>query len=189
MSDEGNVRRLSPSREAAEKRRHRLFDEMWEEWADAARETAVNCFAFHDCYADSDLERLFLIPLMFMRPRWVDGGYGGPLDVQSQMKIWPQFQCGPYRIDFAIFIGPFGIEEKRFQVAVECDGHYFHDRTKEQATRDKSRDRYLTAQGWRVVRFTESEILADPRGCADQVSELIERLLGYHDVRDEGETS
>ena len=81
--------------------------------------------------------------------------------------IVPQFKIGPYRVDFAVrYIS--GLEGAAGLV-VECDGHAFHEKTKEQAARDKSRDRFLAAAGYRVMRFTGSEIWADPISCAEQV--------------------
>lgn len=65
------------------------------------------------------------------------------------------------RLDFAI-VEP---EEDRFRVAIELDGHDFHERTREQAESDKSRDRLLQAKGWRVLRFTGSEIVRDVGSC------------------------
>lgn len=47
-------------------------------------------------------------------------------------------------------------------IAVELDGHAFHERTKEQAARDKKRDRALLSKGWTVVRYTGSEVVKDP---------------------------
>ena len=76
-----------------------------------------------------------------------------------------------YRLDFLIMVardlesGPFG------DIAVECDGHDFHERTKEQAKRDRKRDRDLQAMGLRVLRFTGSEIFRDAAGCAESVWE------------------
>jgi hypothetical protein len=65
------------------------------------------------------------------------------------------------------------------KVVVECDGHEFHERTKEQARADKSRDRELTAMGYTVLHFTGSEIHADPWKCAREVYRV---LIGYeHD--------
>jgi very-short-patch-repair endonuclease len=52
------------------------------------------------------------------------------------------------------------------ETVVECDGHDFHERTKEQAASDKARDRALQALGMRVLRFTGSEIWSDPLVCA-----------------------
>ena len=54
-------------------------------------------------------------------------------------------------------------------VIAECDGHDFHERTKEQAARDRSRDRRASLSGFVVLRFTGSELWKDPLGCAEQV--------------------
>lgn len=54
------------------------------------------------------------------------------------------------------------------EVIVECDGHEFHERTKHQAQRDRSRDRELQRSGYRVFRFTGSELFKDPFACAKE---------------------
>jgi very-short-patch-repair endonuclease len=69
-----------------------------------------------------------------------------------------------YRVDFAF---------EAQKLIVECDGHDFHERTKEQATRDKRRDRDLLKLGWRTIRFTGSEIFKDPDACAKEVAEML----------------
>ena len=51
------------------------------------------------------------------------------------------------------------------KIGVECDGHDFHEKTKEQAARDKKRDRDLQALGYRVLRFSGSEIYRDVNAC------------------------
>jgi len=73
---------------------------------------------------------------------------------------------GPYRVDFLVFAlgDPHG-------VIVECDGHDFHERTREQSEHDKKRDRFLTSEGYRVLRFTGREIWRDPLACAGEVAE------------------
>jgi len=58
------------------------------------------------------------------------------------------------------------------KVAIELDGHDFHERTKTQAQRDKSRDRALTKLGWKVLRFTGSEVFAEPQRVAEELHEL-----------------
>jgi len=55
------------------------------------------------------------------------------------------------------------------RMIVECDGHDFHERTKEQAARDRERDRSAQLAGIEIYRFTGSELWRDPLGCADQV--------------------
>lgn len=85
--------------------------------------------------------------------------------------IVPQLQIGSYRVDFGVV----WYREKGglITVAVECDGHAFHERTKEQAARDKSRDRALLTMGWPVMRFTGSEIFADADNCANSIADTI----------------
>ena len=83
----------------------------------------------------------------------------------------PQVQCGSYRVDF-LFIG-YCFEEALAIVAVECDGHDFHEKNKEQAARDKSRDRDLALMGIQVMRFTGSEIHRDAVRCVKQVFEFL----------------
>jgi very-short-patch-repair endonuclease len=74
-----------------------------------------------------------------------------------------------YHVDFAL-VG------RRFKIAIELDGHDFHERTKEQARRDKSRDRALQAIGWHVLRFTGSEVYRNATACVYEVENLARKL-------------
>lgn len=83
---------------------------------------------------------------------------------------WFAFQehtVGPYRVDFALVNHTGGL------VCVECDGHDYHERTKDQAAYDRRRDRYFQSLGWRVMRFTGSEIHRDAAGCVDELRNLL----------------
>lgn len=84
--------------------------------------------------------------------------------------IYPQAKIGTYRVDLAIWDAtlPFELKNPRVMI-VECDGHAFHEKTKEQARKDKQRDRFLQSKGYKVLRFAGSEIWADPRECANEV--------------------
>jgi very-short-patch-repair endonuclease len=101
-------------------------------------------------------------------------------------QIRPQHRVGQYRLDFRVRCARVdyrGRDHWRWMnIAVECDGHDFHERTKEQARRDRARDRFLTAEGYRVLRFTGSEIVKDPWECARQVFELADRFF-YDELR------
>lgn len=70
------------------------------------------------------------------------------------------------RIDFVLTpyngLGP-------WKLAIEADGHEFHERTKQQAAADRERDRRLVRCGYTIIRFTGSEIHADPCGCAHEI--------------------
>jgi|GEM_PF-6981979 len=85
---------------------------------------------------------------------------------EDGLAVFPQHCIGRYRVDFGI--GPRGVPERVF-MAVECDGHDFHERTKEQASHDRSRDRALLALGIPTMRFTGSEIWNKGYECADEV--------------------
>lgn len=90
-----------------------------------------------------------------------------------------------YRLDFAIIHNQDYVPEKdRCLIAIECDGHNYHERTKEQAKHDKQRDRALQLAGWHVLRFTGSEIVTDPIKCVTEISELFWELTGSS-VREE----
>lgn len=46
------------------------------------------------------------------------------------------------------------------QMIVECDSHDFYERTKEQASKDKERDRALQSVSFLVFRFSGADIMA-----------------------------
>lgn len=94
----------------------------------------------------------------------------GPLDPDA-MFLGPQVVIGDYRVDFLLRDG---FKDER-GIVVECDGHDFHERTKEQAIRDRSRDRWLTLQGYTVLRFTGAEVWRDAQTCAVQIIEAAEK--------------
>lgn len=89
----------------------------------------------------------------------------------SDVMICPQYNINNYRVDFAIFV--MGFDKGIARLVIECDGHDFHEKTKEQAAKDKKRDRDLMLDGWRVFRFTGSEIFHDARECAETIDDFI----------------
>jgi very-short-patch-repair endonuclease len=81
-------------------------------------------------------------------------------------NLRPQVWVDQYRVDFAV-------PEKK--VAIELDGHEWHN-TREQRTYDAKRDRYLLLHGWRIIRFTGSEIHKDVMECVREAKDLINKL-------------
>ena len=73
------------------------------------------------------------------------------------MVIVPQQPISCYRVDLAI-------HARKMRLVIEVDGHEWHEKTKEQAARDKRRDRDLQQEGWNVFHFTGSEVWCDPFG-------------------------
>lgn len=91
-----------------------------------------------------------------------------------------QVYIGDYRVDFLCMMEMWDSTKERMSVqwlAVECDGHEFHEKTKAQAARDKSRDRALLLRGIPCMRFTGSEIWKDPYACVYQVDRFFHDAL------------
>jgi tetratricopeptide (TPR) repeat protein len=80
--------------------------------------------------------------------------------IGHSQELWPQYPASGYFIDFAI------VDKK---IAIEIDGHDYH-KTIEQRTHDSKRDRDLDLDGWRILRFTGSEIRRDAEGCAKRAT-------------------
>lgn len=92
----------------------------------------------------------------------------------TMLLVQPQAQLPGWRVDFLIYAWDYGRATGRAQwrrLIVECDGHDFHERTKKQAARDRSRDRAAQLSGATILRFTGSEIFADPLACARQITD------------------
>lgn len=89
------------------------------------------------------------------------------------LVISPQTQIGPYRVDFLLARAQkFRDFENVIFRAIECDGHDYHERTKEQAAKDKARDRYLLRCGVTTMRFTGSEIYNNALSCGFEAIEV-----------------
>jgi very-short-patch-repair endonuclease len=92
------------------------------------------------------------------------------ISVVEDFEICPQHHIptrdGVFRVDFLVKGNVGGTP---VTLVVECDGHAYHDKTKEQAAHDRQRERSLRVAGYQVARFTASEISADPEDCALEV--------------------
>ncbi len=121
---------------------------------------------YRPCECESPLERIFLVWSM----AYAQQGCTDCFRVRPQHEV---MACGnTYRLDFVAFVDE-GIEKGWLQtkVAIELDGHGFHERTKEQVRTRDQRDRDLQREGWIVLHFSFSEFTANPLGCVEQASE------------------
>jgi very-short-patch-repair endonuclease len=131
---------------------------------------------------DSPIERLFFTA-MLARTKYIASEYNGlrftrdPAklvglldDEQSRNSIVMGLQqkLGEWWVDYLVHAFDWRTRSWR-QLIVECDGHDFHERTKEQARKDRSRDRGGQLAGIPVFRFTGSELWRDALACAEQV--------------------
>lgn len=112
---------------------------------------AVESLADDERQFDSPIEAMFWRQYVDMRPAFPE-------------ELVPQFEVfgGRYRLDFAL---------PGRKVAIELDGYEFHS-TREQFTNDRKRQRELELDGWRVVRFSGSEVNADAAGCVRQAAQF-----------------
>lgn len=94
------------------------------------------------------------------------------LYLETQVEI----NCGDkkYYADFCFDTDTLDIDViKPYKLVVECDGHEFHEKTKEQVARDNERDMNLKMNGYDVIHFSGSQIFNDPLKCAFEVIRLI----------------
>lgn len=151
-----------------------IADEAWED----ARYAFSHQARFILQKAQSPIERLLALNCLnacfgygnvLFQPTFPGGPFEGEVFAACQVKI------GRYVADIAFEL--WGKKEAAYLV-VECDGHDFHERTKEQAEHDRKRDRWMNANGIDVMRFTGREIVRDPRAC---VAEIESRLTAIYE--------
>lgn len=74
---------------------------------------------------------------------------------------------------------------ENIKIIIECDGHEFHQKTKEQVARDNEREYNLKMQGYDVIRFSGSQIYNDPLGCAEKAYKYIANRIMQQITRSE----
>lgn len=107
--------------------------------------------------------------------RFRHGDFEHCIDLQLQQYDWDG--DGPSDHPYARIDAVLYTKGSTARIAVEIDGHEFHERTKEQAARDKFRDRKLVRDGFRVVRFTGSEVFANVGSCWTELLGIAEDLF------------
>lgn len=70
------------------------------------------------------------------------------------------------------------------KLVVECDGHAFHEKTKEQVKSNNERDYVLKSSGYEVLHFSGSQIFNNPFKCACDVIDFIINKTGGLEVVD-----
>lgn len=143
-----------------------LPNSLIEEWT---RRCAAEATQMHDVFArfcESPIEVIFATAFFLSARGHGDVSLSPPSwDGSPLFSMQVQAPVLNYRADFLICENSAGSK----QIVVECDGHDFHERTKEQAERDRRRDREMQSAGFTVFRFTGREIYRDAFKCADEV--------------------
>lgn len=68
------------------------------------------------------------------------------------------------------------------RLIIECDGHEFHEKTKEQVIQRNERDLALKMAGYDILHFSGSEIYRNPYECAIQTIEYALLKIGNYEV-------
>lgn len=99
----------------------------------------------------------------------------------TMFRLRPQLEVetidGRFRLDFALQLADQQLTPRRLEavglrwprIAIEVDGHAFHEKTLEQATYRNRRDRALQQEGWKVFHYSFDELTSHPRECIEQV--------------------
>jgi very-short-patch-repair endonuclease len=66
------------------------------------------------------------------------------------------------------YVLDFAIPEKK--IDIECDGEHFH---KEGNSRDRKRNWVLRNRGWKILRFTGTQIKEDINSCITKIKQEI----------------
>lgn len=72
-------------------------------------------------------------------------------------SVQMEFEFKNYKADIILFYKP-----TELKVVIECDGHDFHEKTKQQVIKDKRRDREFQTAGFKVFRYSGSELVNTP---------------------------
>lgn len=130
----------------------------------------LNCESPVEQLLAIELERINIIDTIFYNP-FVD-----VVAVDPQKDI----ECNgkTYRVDFFIPVvyknqGAGKNENEYKMFVVECDGHEFHQKTKEQVERDNQRMRDLQMAGYEIIRFSGTELWHKSYHCAQEVLKII----------------
>jgi len=117
------------------------------------------------------------------------------LDEELGLELEPQFKdksTGKYRLDFYVdFIQEVYLWGSKYddvilgtelpKLGVEIDSHIWHEKTKEQVQYHKQRERFLIKNGWKLLRFTGSEVFKNPPKCVNEILEVANKTREkYH---------
>jgi len=114
------------------------------------------------------IEQIFLM-------KWKFAGLDKKLNVRLAPHEPVDTEVGSYAVDFLIVSEDPSLENVK--IAIELDGHEFHEKTPQQVRKDKVRERAIVQQGVTVLRFSGSEVVRDGRGCVEEVEKFLRKTM------------
>lgn len=138
----------------------------------------VDVCSFDTNFCESPIEAIFNFAMEIM--------LFDRADEVPQLYIEPQYEIiangKNYRSDFC-FDTQNGFDEEyryenEYKLIIECDGHNFHEKTKEQVKYNNERDFNLKQAGYDVLHFSGSQIYNEPFPCANKTIDYILSKIG-----------
>lgn len=107
-------------------------------------------------------------------------------EIPEEIYLLPQYEIAvdgrKYFADFVFLtdeeLYEFTRFEHKYRLVIECDGHDFHEKTKQQVAKRNKRDMDLKIAGYDVIHFSGSQIFDDPISCAKDALSLIKSNVG-----------
>lgn len=128
------------------------------------QESIIDCESPIEQLLAINLERINLLNFISFNP-FIDVI---AIDKQQDIRV---SRKTTYRVDFLITVDYKNQGLKGF--VIECDGHEFHQKTKEQVEKDNQKTRDLQMKGLEVIRFSGTEIWHRGYKCACEIRKLI----------------
>lgn len=171
-------------------------DERMSAWsplvARAVDSAVLDCCAMASA-VESPLEEVFLVGLWNLSG-WGTGGIEvwkdgkrlaerfdrNDADCNRAFRVECQARVGQYCTDFLLTLRQ---GDAQACVAVEVDGHAFHEKTKRQVEHDKKRDRAFAAIGLTKLRFSGSEVHRDVEACLNETMRILSDRMSAEVVR------
>jgi very-short-patch-repair endonuclease len=125
----------------------------------------------------SPIEQIFL---MEWKAHRLDEKLGVNLEPQKSITT----DAGIYIVDFKLT--QVSALNDRLHVAIELDGHQFHEKAPDQVRRDKTRERAIVRSGVTVLRFSGGEVVRNARACVLEVAEFLKQRNPRKAERDSG---
>ncbi|RYZ53979.1 MAG: DUF559 domain-containing protein, partial [Sphingobacteriales bacterium] len=128
----------------------------------------------------SPLERKLFVELkkegIYFKPQY-------PLGYDGKKAYINEDEDQSTRYKKVLTIVDFYIEYNQMMLCVYTDGHTYHERTEDQATRDKNIDRKLQDLGYKVFRFTGKEVNERMPKVIDDIKSAIDKAKNHSAAR------
>lgn len=143
-----------------------MFFECLNDYSFPHETLTICCIPDKEC--NSPIEKIF-----YMSMNIVIIKYG------IDMYLIPQYEVvtdtKKYITDFTFLYRESGSNEdySETNIIVECDGHNYHKRTKEQISYENNRELEIKNKGYDIIHFSGSQIYNNPYGCAERTIDYI----------------